>query len=296
VETSNLSNHSSGLNYNPLGMLLVDRNLAAGSEYKYGFNGKENDDEIAGNNNALDFGARIYDVRLGRWLSVDPIEKKYAMYSAYAFCVNNPILFVDLDGNDWFINTRTGMVVYIKEAKAVSKEVFDKVELTGENPNEYERLGTNEMFGEKVTYGAVENVLDNKASVFYLGGFDNDFFEQFGYFEAEKVIIEEKESISGGRMGSENIVLVYTTLVQIGYTKKTLVKKETLNKKEDIKTKSESFDYSSYTMIRYKLTKPAGQKNKVTATLPNNKTNVTKQNVELVAAIFTLVTEIFLKK
>jgi len=49
-------------------------------------------------------------------------------------------------------------------------------------------------------------------------------------------------------------------------------------------------------MISYKLTKPAGQKNKVTATLPNNKTNVTKQNVELVAAIFILVTEIFLKK
>ena len=47
--------------HNPFGMLLEGRNWAAGSEYKYGFNGKESDDEIAGNNNALDFGARIYD-------------------------------------------------------------------------------------------------------------------------------------------------------------------------------------------------------------------------------------------
>jgi RHS repeat-associated protein len=43
------------------------------SEYRYGFGGHEKDDEIKGEGNSLDFGARIYDPRLGRWLSVDPI-------------------------------------------------------------------------------------------------------------------------------------------------------------------------------------------------------------------------------
>jgi len=98
MKTSNLSNHSSGLNYNPLGMLLVDRNWAAGSEYKYGFNGKESDDEIAGNNNTLDFGARIYDARLGRWLSTDPLMKEYAFASPYCFVLNTPLQAIDPDG------------------------------------------------------------------------------------------------------------------------------------------------------------------------------------------------------
>ena len=34
--------------------------------YPSGFNGKENDDEIKGVGNSLDFGARMYDSRLGR--------------------------------------------------------------------------------------------------------------------------------------------------------------------------------------------------------------------------------------
>ena len=83
----------------PFGMLLADRNWAAGSEYKYGFNGKENDDEIAGNNNALDFGARIYDTRLCRWFNVDPCVKLYPAYSPYNYAVGNPTNIIDRDGN-----------------------------------------------------------------------------------------------------------------------------------------------------------------------------------------------------
>ncbi len=42
--------------------------------YRYGFNGKESDDEIKGEGNQQDYGMRIYDTRLGRFLSVDPLE------------------------------------------------------------------------------------------------------------------------------------------------------------------------------------------------------------------------------
>ena len=59
------------LDYSPFGMGMVGRSWEAGSGYRYGFNGKENEDEIAGNNNAIDFGARLYDSRLGRWFSCD---------------------------------------------------------------------------------------------------------------------------------------------------------------------------------------------------------------------------------
>jgi len=64
----------------------------------FGFNGKEKDDEIKGNGNSLDFGARIYDPRVGRWLACDPLAMKYSDLSPYQFCANNPIMNVDPDG------------------------------------------------------------------------------------------------------------------------------------------------------------------------------------------------------
>ncbi|MDA3616115.1 RHS repeat-associated core domain-containing protein, partial [Polluticaenibacter yanchengensis] len=76
--------------------------------YRYGFNGKENDNEISGEGNNLDFGARIYDSRLARWLSVDAKAGKYPSISAYAFCLNNPIVFIDPDGNDVILFDQKG--------------------------------------------------------------------------------------------------------------------------------------------------------------------------------------------
>jgi RHS repeat-associated protein len=65
---------------------------------RFGFNGKENDDEVKGKGNALDFGARIYDARIGRWLSLDPEMSKYPYASPYNFALNNPIVLIDPDG------------------------------------------------------------------------------------------------------------------------------------------------------------------------------------------------------
>jgi RHS repeat-associated protein len=39
--------------------------------YTYGFQGQEKDDEVSGEGNSYDFGARFYNSRVGRWLSVD---------------------------------------------------------------------------------------------------------------------------------------------------------------------------------------------------------------------------------
>jgi RHS repeat-associated protein len=41
--------------------------------YRYSFNGKENDKEVSGSGNSIDFGARIYDSRVGRWFSRDDL-------------------------------------------------------------------------------------------------------------------------------------------------------------------------------------------------------------------------------
>ncbi len=41
---------------------------------------------------------RIYDPRLGRFLSVDPMAPHYPWYTPYQFAGNKPIAYVDLDG------------------------------------------------------------------------------------------------------------------------------------------------------------------------------------------------------
>ena len=87
----------SAQDYYPFGMQMPGRSFNS-TEYRYGFNGKEKDDEIKGSGNSLDFGARIYDPRIGRFLSVDPQFMKGPEYSTYNFAFNNPLSFVDEDG------------------------------------------------------------------------------------------------------------------------------------------------------------------------------------------------------
>jgi RHS repeat-associated protein len=77
---------------------MPGRKYDNGSGYRYGFNGKENDNEIKGEGDQQDYGMRIYDPRLGRFLSVDPLTKDYPWYTPYSFAGNKPIWATDLDG------------------------------------------------------------------------------------------------------------------------------------------------------------------------------------------------------
>jgi RHS repeat-associated protein len=85
-------------------MTMPGRNYEApNNSYRYGFNGKEKDNSTT--EGSYDFGARIYDSRLGRWLSVDPLQKKYPNESNYVWVSNSPIFFKDADGRDKVITT-----------------------------------------------------------------------------------------------------------------------------------------------------------------------------------------------
>jgi RHS repeat-associated protein len=66
--------------------------------YRYGFNGMEMDPEIMGEGNGYNTLNRIYDARIGRWLSIDPIIKHGE--SSYTGYHNNPIIFNDPLGDD----------------------------------------------------------------------------------------------------------------------------------------------------------------------------------------------------
>ena len=57
-----------------------------------------NDNEVKGEGNQQDYGMRVYDPRIGRFLSVDPIIAEYPMLTPYQFAGNKPITSLDLDG------------------------------------------------------------------------------------------------------------------------------------------------------------------------------------------------------
>ena len=75
----------------------------------YKFNGKELDDESG----LYYYGARYYDPRISIWASIDPLAEKMPSWSPYSFCFDNPMRYVDPDGQaptDWYLNLITGNV------------------------------------------------------------------------------------------------------------------------------------------------------------------------------------------
>ncbi len=87
----------SATDYFPFGWEMPGRSVNKAG-YRFGFNGKEADNAYG--SGSYDFGARIHDGRIGRWLSVDPLAHKYPSFSTYCSSLNNPLYFIDPDGAD----------------------------------------------------------------------------------------------------------------------------------------------------------------------------------------------------
>ena len=75
-------------------------------DYRFGFNGKEMDNETYGTGNEYDYGFRIYNPRLGKFLSVDPLTREFPFYSPYQYASNMPVTAVDIDGLE---SSKTGI-------------------------------------------------------------------------------------------------------------------------------------------------------------------------------------------
>lgn len=83
-------------------MQLPGRN-GSSADYEYGFNGMRKDNEIKGDNNSYDFGARIYDPRVARFLTEDAFSTQFSYQSPYIFASNTPIFGIDINGDSLYI-------------------------------------------------------------------------------------------------------------------------------------------------------------------------------------------------
>ena len=90
---------SQHIEYVPFGEVFIEeRNNTWNTPYL--FNAKEFDEETG----MYYYGARYYEPRLSLWISCDPKQGKYPYFTTYCYALNNPIKFVDPDGEDVFVS------------------------------------------------------------------------------------------------------------------------------------------------------------------------------------------------
>jgi len=96
-------------------------------DYRYGFNGMEKESDITDVDGAhLDFGARIYDSRLVKFLSLDPKMNDYPSESNYIFAGNNPIFYIDVNGE--FKYSASNDAEYRKSYPMITKYLSEYIE------------------------------------------------------------------------------------------------------------------------------------------------------------------------
>ncbi|MBK6485249.1 MAG: DUF3238 domain-containing protein [Chitinophagaceae bacterium] len=157
---ANPSNDLSEKDYYPFGMVMPERSFSS-TEYSFGFNGQEKDDELKGSGNSYNFTFRMYDSRLGRFLSVDPIGKNYPHSSPFAFAENSPIQCIDLEGLEKYKVTGRSFIPMATLTNPWYTPNFSATSFAGDNRMSYELNTTAFRTEQKV------NVDFDKRSVSY---------------------------------------------------------------------------------------------------------------------------------
>jgi len=102
------------------------------SSYLFGFQGQEKDDEIKGNGNSINYKYRMYDPRIGRFFSIDPLTPDYPEYSPYHFSSNQPIHARELEGleSSFDLNRNNPGLNSINATSSERKTYSDRVVVT----------------------------------------------------------------------------------------------------------------------------------------------------------------------
>ena len=106
----------------PFGMTMPGRSYNAHT-LRHGFTGHEKESDLAEGIYTTEY--RLYDTRVGRWLSVDPLFEKYVSMSPYNYCMLNPVMLVDPDGRKLIIVDGNRKIEYIPYKTTIEEAVTE---------------------------------------------------------------------------------------------------------------------------------------------------------------------------
>ena len=112
------------------------------STNRWRYSGKEEQKAIDAALPLIDYGARMYDPTIVRWMSVDPLAEKYYPVGQYVYCAGNPVNLIDPSGRGiWEIDNEGRIVRYKEDNTTDSFYIVSKAE-----DGTYERTGQSISF------------------------------------------------------------------------------------------------------------------------------------------------------
>ena len=186
------------LNYFTGGMLLPNRHEST-SDYKYGFQGQEVDNEIKGEGNSVNYKYRMHDPRIMRFFAVDPLAASYPYYTPYSFSANQVIHSVELEG----LETQEDLNYF--------QELWNSPEYSTKNQNT-QSLPTSQPLGKRFVdyfYSTDANQIgdDSRNPTSYWdynanqGARNGVEFVQFGQWEFNSNTSSTQNTVNNGAVG-----------------------------------------------------------------------------------------------
>ena len=143
------------------------------------FSGKEDQSFLSAGIPLLDFGARMYNPTIARWTAADPLSENYYSISPYAYCIGNPVIFIDPNGEStWVTRGKNGTFIVTDKGNPFDNDsniyvtyeddngVWQRGESIGQTVSPYSFYNFDAKNGGAWAVDSVINTEDNSGSDF----------------------------------------------------------------------------------------------------------------------------------